>query len=650
MPSLNGIEAFVVARAFKRGRYEVEVSQEKSAPHVLLSFAFDRDDEQAVRRIPSVLLPRQFEPYERSLVASALVRAGAQHPGLRAEDLANLHREASREHHVELFTDLNALTTGLLEHVVRSLDGAVARVVISSSSIDILHEYQGRIRKSTAQSGDFRRRAELARALRLLEELRRAIPVHVHQLPPGATRYFARSSGGPLRPPEGGCDGEDTADLDDLTFISEDRQMIAAYWDYMTRANTRLPVRLITSDFALAHVCVAERVPFLFARSPYDVWRSDSGAAPHEPRILWLDPFALALRCATPHAILWELCAVFERVTVRPGEGAEDTAFSLVYDPRSHLPGSAMIAWEEPAPLDESARGAEAGGAVSPERSSKKPTKTKKKQSATAPSKGVKTPSKSAKPAAPSARALLTIRLPLVLDVLPTKPGERTPLAAFRGKDNKALKELQQLGEETGLYHVGTKEIEGGPALADLLTKLDARDYLGVNAIFRKVRAYDEALRQAADSGTFASTKSGGATTGWAVILGAAYKTNVGALDGLADVSETTFAEAIERAHNEAGQGHQAVPLPDVLDRVCRALRYSPARFEATLDKVLGDGTLRGYEPQRASVSFELPEHDVLVGPTVADIGHFLRHLAPGKGVVLGGVLVSSLVRQSGDL
>jgi hypothetical protein len=626
--------SFLASRSFKRGEYDVDAPREGGARRTLLRLVFDREDGEGVRRIPVASLPADLRLYERSLVASALVRAGVQHPGLRDEDLVMLHREASSEHHVELFTDLNALTTGLLQHVARSLGGAVARVVISSSSIDILHEYQGRISRKTTENGDFLRRAEMARALRLLEEMRRDVPVHVHQLPPGASRYFQRKSAASSQGEDPG--GDTSAELDPLTFISEDRQMIAAYWDYMTRDNPRLPVRLITSDFALAHVCVAERLPFLFARSPFEIWREPAGPEACEPRLLWLDPFALALRFATPDAILWELCSVFERLVVH---SPDDVGFSLGYEPRAHLPGACTQVHEGPA---------------KPEPPPVPPRQPPKEALAAGDSKGAtKAPAGAPrhKPQKPppvrSEPSRLAIRLPLVLDALPSTPGGRISLAVVK-VEGTALRQLEQIGLETRLYQVGSAEIEAGPALAALIAALEAQDYLAVNAIFRKVRAYDEALREAAGTGLLPNAKSGGTATGWAVMLGAAYKTNSGACYGLAEVSAKTFAEAIAQAHAECGEGRAAVPLPEILDRVCRALSLSPIRFEAALDKYLREGTLTGYEAQRATISMDLPEHDVLVAPSAAEHGHYLRHLVPGKGVVLGGSLVSSLVLRRG--
>jgi hypothetical protein len=110
-----------------------------------------------------------------------------------------------------------------------------------------------------------------------------------------------------------------------------------------------------------------------------------------------------------------------------------------------------------------------------------------------------------------------------------------------------------------------------------------------------------------------------------------------------------TFEEAVRREHAEAGQGDAAVPLPEILDRVCMALRLSPIRFEAMLGASLSSGSLVDYETQRATVEHELPEHTVLVAPSSAEIGHFLRRMVPGRGILVGGTLVSSLVRRAGD-
>lgn len=95
--------------------------------------------------------------------------------------------------------------------------------------------------------------------------------------------------------------------------------MVAAFWDYQQTSNPRLPVFLITSDFSLAHVCHAERVPYLFARSPHEV-RKQQAHKPHplQPKTLFFDPFALALRFCAPHYVLWELALIFRRINIVP--------------------------------------------------------------------------------------------------------------------------------------------------------------------------------------------------------------------------------------------------------------------------------------------------------------------------------------------
>lgn len=305
--------------SFEQGIYDVcAVSSDDTPPRSLLSLEFARDDEEATRHVPEIEFPSDWErPPDRNFVCCALVRAGVKHPGVEDEDLRRLHQEATRTRHIELFADLNAISTGFLSYLARSLGRFIARVVVSSSCIDILHEYQGRIDRKDARGGELLRRAEMTRVLRSLEEMRRHVPVHIHQLPPGATRYFQRNSAGPARhvhSPDARPESseEDPPLGEERTFISEDRQMIAAFWEYMSKDNPRIPVFLVTSDFALAHVCAAERVPFIYARSPQTAWPAAS------PRVspLWLDPFAPALRFCTAQQILWELCLVFVIVFV----------------------------------------------------------------------------------------------------------------------------------------------------------------------------------------------------------------------------------------------------------------------------------------------------------------------------------------------
>jgi hypothetical protein len=235
-----------------------------------------------------------------------------------------------------------------------------------------------------------------------------------------------------------------------------------------------------------------------------------------------------------------------------------------------------------------------------------------------------------------------------ILDVVPAALGATVSLSAFKLKDKKALRQLRDIGEATGVFRVGDTVVEPGPLLEDLLRSLDARDYIAVNGLFREVPAYDLVLREAEASGAYPSTKTGGAATGWAVVLGAAFKTKSGARYGLDPVPAETFEEAVRRAHAEVGQGDAAVPLPKILDRVCVTLRLSPIRFEAMLCESLSSGSLVDYEAQRATVQFDLPEHIVLVAPGSAEVGHFLRRMVPGRGVLVGGNLVSSLVRRGG--
>lgn len=164
MNPLNGIEDFIRRCPFVAGVYEVH-ALDCAGQGLLLRLRFADKDEplrDGVRQVATIELPQcnfvlppqrptsdQAEAEDiHQRVFSALVRAGAQHPGLRVEDLRRLHQAARREHYIELFSDLNALTTGLLGHLVGSLGTRVSRVVVASSSIDILHEYQSLSRHS----------------------------------------------------------------------------------------------------------------------------------------------------------------------------------------------------------------------------------------------------------------------------------------------------------------------------------------------------------------------------------------------------------------------------------------------------------------------------------------------------------------------
>lgn len=537
-----------------------------------------------------------------------MVRAGVAHPGLRDQDLRSLHQEARRAGHIELFTDLNALGTGLLGHLVRSLGARVARVVVASPSIDVLHEYQGRSRRDLHKRLEA---ADMVRSLRVLEDLRQLTPVHVHQLPPGATRYFSRS-----RANEGHAREPD--DMEERTYISEDRQMIAAYWDYMATNQPRIPVRLVTSDLRLSRVCTAERVPFLFSRTPQEVRKqSAEDGTPFSLRTLFFDPFALALRYTTAQALLFELALIFNRIRVdTTGPGA---SFRLTYHHERALPGDAPTLAFEPI------------AAIAPE--GREPT-----------------------PAAPT-----SVPLPRPAPRRPTGSGKvtLTMLAKLLGhlRQEEGWSEadvsaadrelLMQIGSATGLFELATQEVRPGATYPQLLARLRQGDYVAANQIFRRYPAYDQVLTSVAKGAPFPrSQESLGALTGWAVGLGAAYKTKDGVLYGLRKTSSKEFAERVRAVHEALGAGNPAVELPAILDGVCRELKMSPIRFEMHLEQALAEqGALREtYEVHRASVSREIPDHQVLV--LGEDQRLLLRKVEPGRGVRLGDQLVSSLVRR----
>lgn len=428
--------------------------------------------------------------------------------------------------------------------------------------------------------------------------------------------------------------------------------MIAAFWDYVTTTNPRLPLRLVTSDFSLAHVCVAERVPFLFARSPFDVWRDvdpavdeapvralaaegvDSSSFP-APQTLWFDPFVPVVRFCTAHAILWELCMVFSTLEVtfqRDGTPEPTAGVRLGYEPRQQLPGKSVEIRMESgttAPVVGSGR---AGG----------------------PGKGVRRPKRatSTEPASPSdePEQVVQVGLASILEALPRSTDERVPLSLLSIRDSRSLKQLDYVGETTRIFRIRDSEVEAGPDLVSLLESLEHRDYVAVNDLFRRVPLYDRVLRQAEATGTFPSSRTAGVGTGWAVMLGAAFKMKVGARYGLAPASTDEFSEAVRRVHADLGEGRAAVQLPEILAKVCSDLRISPIRFEALLASCLGRGILGGYEAHRATVTVELPEHRIIVAPRAAEVGHFLRQMAPGRGILVGGILVSSLVRRDEGL
>jgi hypothetical protein len=612
---------FLRQHEFAAGTYDVRAIGQADAERPLLSLRFAVSDTEGVRHLPELVLPASLKEQDRRLVLSAAVRAGAEHPGLRDEDLSRLHRTVVSDRHIELFTDLNALTTGLLKHLTWSLGAGVGRVVISSSSIDVLHEHQS---KTTGQAAHLQRN-EMARALRVLDDVREHAPVHVHQLPPGAARYFQRGSAGPVRSagradPLTPADDGEFIDDEQRTYIAEDRQMIGAYWHYITTSNPRLPVYLVTSDFALAHVCAVERVPFLFARSPHDSVRVDA----RTPRSLWYDPFAMTLRFALPHKILWELCLVYRHIVVSKSEGETAEVFQLSYDPRAHQPGGIEdISKELPSDASRSEK--------DPKPGDRDRTRSSKTRSTSGEERRIK------------------LSMSAIVDVLPTRPGQRVPLTKFKPKDEDALRQLRLVGEQTGLFVVEDESVLGATALDLLLKHLQTADYIGVNAIFRRVPPYDRVIQDVASGANFPSSSAGGALTGWAIILGAAYRSREGVRYGLAEVTDRAFEAAVVRAHAEIGGGAAAVSLPDILDRTCLALQLSPVRFEALLSRCLGRGGLRSYEAHRATIDEKIPSYPVLVVPASAEPSSYTRTMEPGKGVLLDGKLVSSIVKRPED-
>ena len=613
----RSVEAFADAVPFSGQRYDVSAVPPDGEKE-LFSWTMPRSDEEGALYVPEVIFGVALEDEPRfKQTADALVRGGVRHPGLRDEDLCQIHREAAEHGHVELFTDLNAITTGLLGHLVHSLGRGLARIVIASVSIDILHEYQNRASKPA----QFQARARMARALHLLEELRTHVPVHVHQMPPGASRYFRR--------PGAGTDLQDVSETEAASYVAEDRQMIAAYWDYRSSSSPRVPVILVTSDHSLARVCKAERVPFLFARTPYEAWRRQS---PPVVETVWFDAFALGFRACTAHALLWEAATVFQKVNVRitahPQNSEAPAHFGLEYDEKNLWPGEAVRIKKQ-------------GVLFKPAAAVTKDSTAKKSVSRKAASSGASSRD------SVTAR-VLKLRISNLVKVLPTRKGQRLPLARFDLTGKVSLRMLRQVGNATGLFNIDEDEVIAGDSLPTLLDALKEHDYIKVNAIFRQHPSYDELIKNVAQGEGFPSSKKGGALTGWAINLGAAYKAPGGTRYGLAEVTDAQFEEAVVRAHAEIGSGQQTCSLPAIMDRVCDRLQLSPIRFEVLLERSLGQGALRSYEVQRATVDQAIPAHSVLVLPTTAEPESYLRKLEPGRGLHVHGRLVSSLVRREG--
>jgi hypothetical protein len=621
--------------AFEKGLWEVRaIARDGARP--LLQFTLALTEEDDSRRPPELHWVPNVAPVDLERVVDALVRAGVRHRGLKDEDLRILHYAAAHGGHIELFADLNALKNGLVQYVVRSLGRSVGRVVVSSSSIDVLHEYQALARRQDDGSRKYLASWEMGRALQVLDELRQDVPVHVHQLPVGAARYVRRVKAEPTITGTG--DGDEQEDPQ-LTFISEDRQMVGAYWDYATSTNPRLPLHLITSDFALAHVCSAERVPFLFARAPREVWRGDMVGRP-KLETLWFDPFAMALRTCLTHQILWELCLVFGQLNVVP-IASTGAGFSLTYDPRDQAPGREPDLRRGPLLIEKAA--------TPPPSKSGSPGLSKPKKPGGG--KGPAKPKKSVDIAdtdSGKGPSKLRVSLQSLVEILPTHVNQRIPFAQFQPKDEDTRRQLRQIGEQTGLFTVKQDEVVAGPSLGELLSSLQNTDYVNVNRIFEQQPAYHDVLEQVRQGNPFPSSKQGGTATGWAVILGAAYKSTAGVRSGLATVTEEQFERAVERAHRELGGGQPAVTLADILDRTCIALDISPIRFETLLNQCIGQRGLRGYEAQRASVQGSIPPHPLLVSPKTSSPKNYIELFEPARGLRVGGKLVQSLVLRPG--
>jgi hypothetical protein len=611
---MNALE-LIEEVTFARGNYQVEAVLGDQV-HPLVELTFANDDEQQGKCLPSISCSGVGIQRLRTTVANALVRAGARHPGLLPRDLAELHAAARKEGHIELFVDINALVQGLAKQVIQSLGSRVARVVTSSSSVDVLHEYQAFARRHHNGTEPIIAAWELARGLRELRELRE--PVYVHQLAPGAARYFRRSHADQR---DTAADRQENEYHEGATYISEDRQMVAAFWNYLSSGAPRIPIFLVTADLSLAHVCAAERVPFVFARAPREE------LDPIQPPSLWFDPFALSYRTCPAQAILWELTLVLGKINVRATSGgAGFESFSLEYQPRTHRPGTP----------EEIVR----GDLIVPAPSAGSPSPAAGKRSSTA--------SSGTPPPVSASQRMFKLSLASVIEVLPTAPGQRIPFSSFGPKDEDAIRQLWQIGAQTGLFSQDGDKVVAGDALPGLLKALSESDYLRVNDVFRKVPAYDRVLQEAAENGVFPSSKAAGAAKGWAVILGAAYKLPGQTTHGLADVSDEQFEKAIVRAHRELAGRESAVLLARVLDRVCNELQISPIRFEAMLSRTLGKRSLRDFEAQRALSNEPIPAHRVLVAPATSTPQSYLRAISPGEGIQVGGKLVGSLVRRTG--
>lgn len=549
----------------------------------LVRLMLPKDDDDVGRAVPRVEVP---DSDKRQRVLAALIRAGCRHPGLAHRDLARLHALAQEHRHVELFADVNAICTGLLGQVARSLGPRLARVVVASSTVDVLQEYAD---LNHTRGPTYIRHGEVARSISLLDELRRLVPVHVHQLPPGAALHQRRQH------------------EDDLVLL-EDRVMIAAYWDYRQRDLPRLPVVFLTSDHALAQACAMEQVLFCFAHSPQEfVLRAPPGALAIDA--LWLDPASLALRYALTSDILFELATTFRDVQWSDAKGA---GWRVAFDPRNVWPGAELSVEYGPIP---------------PPPAAATPTAA---TSATTPGR-------------------LDVAITSVLAVVPTEVGLTTQLDAAGINDKAALRQLQRIGEETELFSVADDVVSPGASLPSLLQALRDCDYDVVHAIFSRVPSYQGYLDRADPTTGRLPADPNSRAPGWAVTLGAAYKFDGGLLYGLTVVDDSTFADAVRDAHAELAAGADASSLPLVIDKVCHVLRMSPVRVIAQLNRCLAPGeALHAFDVQRAKRDEAVPKkHPIIMAP---DQGQkFIRDLQLGRGVELQGRLSGTLVTQRKD-
>jgi hypothetical protein len=142
-----------------------------------------------------------------------------------------------------------------------------------------------------------------------------------------------------------------------------------------------------------------------------------------------------------------------------PGEG-----FCLSYDPKGHLPGSPEDITQGPLPT------------LALRENKHKPGGRDRGK-----------PFSGRLPVEDERRIKLS--LVTIAAVLPTRLGQKIPLSGFKSQQEDALRQVRRVGEQTELFTIDADSVIPGKALGDLLDCLKAGDYVGVNAIFRRVRA-----------------------------------------------------------------------------------------------------------------------------------------------------------------